>query len=104
MKKYLSLVLVFNVMLLNFAQQKDSLKIENKRFDFQYKKIYVPAALMVSGIIADGNGRESLKNEIVEDRNEHLLGFENHFDDYAQFAPFFAICACAVAAAVAPFA
>ena len=91
MKKYLSLVLVFNVMLLNFAQQKDSLKIENKRFDFQYKKIYVPAALMVSGIIADGNGRESLKNEIVEERNEHLLGFENHFDDYAQFAPFFAI-------------
>ena len=91
MKKYLSLVLFFNVMLLNFSQQKDSLKIENKRFDFQYKKIYVPAALMVSGIIADGNGRESLKNEIVEERNEHLLGFENHFDDYAQFAPFFAI-------------
>ena len=91
MKKYLSLVLVFNVMLLNFAQQKDTLKIENKRFDFQYKKLYVPAALMVSGIIADGNGRESLKNEIVEERNEHLLGFENHFDDYAQFAPFFAI-------------
>ena len=32
-----------------------------------------------------------MKNEIVEERNEHLLGFENHFDDYAQFAPFFAI-------------
>ena len=91
MKKYLSLVLVFNVMLLNFAQQKDSLKIENQRFDFKYKKLYVPAVLMVSGIIADDNGRESLKNEIVEERNEHLLGFENHFDDYAQFAPFFAI-------------
>ena len=73
MKKYLSLVLVFNVMLLNFAQQKDSLKIENKRFDFQYKKLYVPAALMVSGIIADGNGRESLKNE-MENQNSWISG------------------------------
>lgn len=91
MKKYLSLFLLFNVITLNFAQQKDSLKIENKRFDFQYKKLYVPAALMVSGIIFDSNGRESLKNEIVEERNEHLFGFENHLDDYAQFAPFLAI-------------
>lgn len=91
MKKNLSILLIFNLLLLNFAQQKNSLKIENKRFDFQYKKLYVPAVLMVSGIIFDSNNRESLKNEIVEERNEHLLGFENHLDDYAQFAPFFAI-------------
>lgn len=91
MKKYLSLLLVFNLMLVNLAQKKDSLQIEIQRFDFQYRKLYVPAALMISGIVADGNGRESLKNEIVEERNEHLFGFENHLDDYAQFAPFFAI-------------
>lgn len=78
-------------MSLNFAQQKDSLKIENQRFDFRYKKLYVPAGLMISGIIADGRGKESLKNEIVEERNEHLFGFENHLDDYAQFFPFVAI-------------
>ncbi|WP_313504371.1 phosphatase PAP2 family protein [Kaistella carnis] len=75
----------------NYAQQKDSLKIENQRFSFQYKKLYVPAGLMISGIIADGRGKESLKNEIVEERNEHLFGFENHLDDYAQFFPFVAI-------------
>lgn len=75
----------------NYAQQKDSLKIENQRFSFQYEKLYVPAGLMISGIIADGRGKESLKNEIVEERNEHLFGFENHLDDYAQFLPFAAI-------------
>lgn len=76
---------------MNFAQQKDSARVENKRFDFQYKKMYVPAGLMISGIIADGSGKESLKNEIVEERNEHLFGFTNHLDDYAQFFPFVAI-------------
>ena len=75
----------------NFAQQKDSLIVENQRLDFQYKKLYIPVGLMVSGIIADGQGKESFKNEILEERNEHLFGFENHLDDYAQFFPFVAI-------------
>ena len=91
MKKWFSVILIFNLMMLNFAQKNDSLKIENKRFDFQYKKLYVPVGLMASGIIFDSNGRESLKNEIVEERNEHLFGFSNHLDDYAQFAPFVAL-------------
>ena len=91
MKNYFTFLLFFLFMGLNFAQQNDSVKIENQRFDFKYKKLYVPAALMISGIIADGRGKESLKNEIVEERNEHLFGFENHLDDYAQFFPIVAI-------------
>ncbi|MGZ5265125.1 MAG: phosphatase PAP2 family protein [Kaistella sp.] len=76
---------------MNFAQQKDSLQVENKRLSFKYQKLYIPVALMTSGIVFDGNGRESLKNEVVEERNEHLFGFTNHFDDYAQFAPMLAL-------------
>jgi hypothetical protein len=91
MKRALFFLMLFNVFFFDFAQVKDSLQIENKRFDFQYKKLYVPVGLMVSGIIADGRGKESIKNEIVEERNEHLFGFKNHADDYAQFAPFVAI-------------
>ena len=91
MTKLLSLVLSFNCFFLNFAQQKDSLQVDNKRLDFTYQKLYIPVALMTSGIIFDGNGRESLKNEVVEERNEHLFGFTNHFDDYAQFAPTLAV-------------
>ncbi|UJF30294.1 phosphatase PAP2 family protein [Kaistella sp. 97-N-M2] len=91
MKKFFLFLMIFSVSFLGFAQIKDTAQVENKHFDFQYKKMYVPLGLMLSGIIADGNGRESLKNEIVEERNEHIFGFENHLDDYAQFAPFLAI-------------
>ncbi len=91
MKKFFLFLMIFSVSFLGFAQIKDTAQVGNKRFAFQYKKMYVPVGLMLSGIIADGNGRESLKNEIVEERNEHIFGFENHLDDYAQFAPFLAI-------------
>ena len=91
MNRWLSFVLFFNFFILNFAQQKDSLKIESRPLSFNLKKTIVPVALMTSGIIFDGNGRESLKNEVLEERNEHLFGFTNHLDDYAQFAPFLAV-------------
>ncbi len=87
----ISFLLIFTFCLQSFAQQKDSINLVNQRFEFQYKKMYVPLGLMASGIIFDSNNRESLKNEIVEERNEHLFGFTNHVDDYAQFAPFVAI-------------
>ena len=91
MNRWLCFVLFFNFFILNFAQQKDSLKIESRPLSFNLKKTIVPVALMTSGIVFDANGRESLKNEVVEERNEHLFGFTNHFDDYAQFTPFFAL-------------
>lgn len=46
---------------------------------------------MTSGVVFNGNRSESLKNEVLKERNEDLLGFENHADDYLQFAPFVAI-------------
>ncbi|QBO57115.1 phosphatase PAP2 family protein [Chryseobacterium salivictor] len=91
MKKIFLFLMILNLHCFNFAQVRDTLKTQNKRFDFRYKKLYVPAGLMLSGIISDGSGSESLKNELVEERNEHLFGFQNHADDYLQFAPFVAI-------------
>lgn len=90
MQRLLTVFLFLNCFF-TFAQQKDSLQADNKRLGFQYQKLYIPVALMTSGIVFDGNGRESLKNEVVEERNEHLFGFTNHFDDYAQFAPMLAV-------------
>jgi hypothetical protein len=66
-------------------------KIVDIKFDFKYRKLYTPLALMVAGAALNGNGSESLKNEIVEERNEKLFDFRNHIDDYAQFAPFVAL-------------
>ncbi|WP_034690990.1 phosphatase PAP2 family protein [Kaistella palustris] len=91
MKKAFLFFLMMNLFALNSAQVKDSLKSESQHFHFQYKRLYMPAALMISGIVFDSNSRESLKNEIVEERNEHLFGFTNHLDDYAQFAPIAAV-------------
>ncbi|UFK98473.1 phosphatase PAP2 family protein [Kaistella faecalis] len=91
MKKVLSILLFFSFFFLNYAQKKDSSNVENRPLSFKYNKVYIPVGLMTSGIIFDGNGRESLKNEVVEERNEHLFGFTNHFDDYAQFAPMLAV-------------
>ena len=91
MRYLLAFFLFLNFPLLTFAQQKDSLSIKNQRFQFDVKKTIVPLSLMTSGVVFDGNGRESLKNEVVEERNEHLFGFTNHIDDYAQFAPLVAV-------------
>ncbi len=91
MKKWISLLLVFNLLLLHFAQEMDSVKIENKRLEFQYKNLYFPVGLMIAGITTDGNGSGSIKNEIVKYRNEHLPGFQNRFDDYVQMFPFAAV-------------
>ncbi len=91
MKKWLSVFLLLYSFLPIIAQTTDSLQTDKSRFRINYKKLYVPAGLMAAGIVFDANGRESLKNEVVEERNEHLFGFRNHIDDYAQFAPTLAV-------------
>lgn len=73
-----------------YGQQMDSTKILEKP-KFEYKKLYIPTAMMVGGLLTDLGGKKSVENEVKEERNEHLFGFTNHFDDYAQFAPFVAI-------------
>ena len=91
MKNRLSILLfIFSINLI-FAQQKDTVRIENQRFDFKNKNIYIPAALVVSGVIASGHAKKSWDAEVVEARNKHFFGFENHLDDYMQFFPWVAI-------------
>ncbi|MBU8881466.1 phosphatase PAP2 family protein [Kaistella sp. DKR-2] len=88
MKKYFSFLMIFIFFFLSTAQQQDTVKTENRRFTFKYQKMYIPAGLMAASIILDGNKPNSFKNSIAKERNKHLLGFTNHIDDYAQFAPF----------------
>lgn len=56
--------------------------------NFRSYQLLPPATLILSGILVNGNGCESIKNEIAEERNEHLKGFRTHIDDYLQFSPF----------------
>ncbi|EFK56339.1 phosphatase PAP2 family protein [Sphingobacterium spiritivorum] len=57
---------------------------------FQFRQLYIPGALLISGIALNGNGPESFKNEIVEERNEHIPRFRTHIDDFLQFSPILA--------------
>lgn len=59
----------------------------NSHPSFQVKQLYVPALLFGSGLALNGNGRKSIKNEIVEERNEHLPFFKTQVDNYLQFSP-----------------
>ena len=85
------ILLIFAFLLINFnlAQQKDSLI--DTRPSFQYKNLYIPTGLMVAGILSNGNKSGSLKHQVADKRYEMMPHFENHIDDYAQFAPFVAI-------------
>ncbi len=68
-----------------FAQQTDS--AYQLRKAFRTTKLYLPVALMASGVLTNGNGAESFKKEIAEERNEYLPGFHTKIDNYLQFSP-----------------
>jgi membrane-associated phospholipid phosphatase len=54
---------------------------------FYIKQVYVPAALMTTGIISTTLFTAQLKYRIVEERNEHFSNFHTNMDDYLQYAP-----------------
>lgn len=94
MKTKVCAILFLSFNILGFSQQVDSLSNssisplnkENKQ-TFQFKKLYIPAALLTSGILLNSNKSESLKNEIAEERNEHLGNFHTSVDNFLQFSP-----------------
>jgi membrane-associated phospholipid phosphatase len=67
------------------AQHRDSIAIRS--YDHIRKSTYVPLSLMAAGIIANRNTPESIKNELKEERNEHLGHFHTSIDNYLQFSP-----------------
>lgn len=68
------------------AQKKDSIyQIQPLRFT--RKQPVVPSILIIAGIGANGNGKEDIKNEFVEKRNEIIPKFKTSLDNYLQFSP-----------------
>lgn len=68
-----------------FAQKQDSIYLRS--YDKIKKSTYVPLSLMAAGILANRNSAESIKNELAEERNEHLGHFNTRIDNYLQFSP-----------------
>lgn len=97
MLKNLLFLTLLSLSFLSFAQDYDSLRRYPNKEKFEFKKIIIPTSLLIGGIVTQFGRDESISKEIVEERNEHLFGFSNHLDDYAQFAPFVAVYAFDIA-------
>jgi hypothetical protein len=67
-----------------FADVGDSVATPNSRISV--KSFYTPASLVIAGLLANGHSCESIKNEVVEERNEIIPRFRTHIDDYLQFS------------------
>jgi hypothetical protein len=68
------------------AQKADSI-YQVKPLRFTKKQLFIPAVLIVSGFGINGNRKESVKNEVVEERNEIIPRFKTSLDNYLQFSP-----------------
>ncbi|MBO9573889.1 MAG: phosphatase PAP2 family protein [Chitinophagaceae bacterium] len=66
------------------GQLKDSVNINKPHISHQ---LFVPFALMLSGISVNGNGPESIKKEVAEERTEYFPHFHTHIDNYLQYSP-----------------
>ena len=89
MKYFICFVLNFTIIyppVINAQIKTDSLPIANKVV-YNKKYVYVPASLILTGIILNGNDEESFKKEIAEERSEHFSGFRTQMDNYLQFSP-----------------
>ncbi len=60
---------------------------QEQRERFKIRKLYAPVALIGLGIALNSNRPESFKNEIAEERNEHLFSFGTSVDNYLQYSP-----------------
>jgi len=68
-----------------FSQNLDS--TAQIRLRFTFSQLYPSASLVLAGLISNGHSKESIKNELAEERNEHIPKFKTKLDDYLQFSP-----------------
>lgn len=86
MKKWFLFFLCTSFISFGHAQIRDSI-IAPPYPSFTVRQLSLPLTLAVMGIAANGNGRESFKKEVAEERDEHLPKFHTSVDNYLQFAP-----------------
>lgn len=72
------------------AHREEMLYLQNP-VKFNRNQLYLPLGVMIGGLLANGNGPESFKIEVAEERNEHFPNFHTHVDDYLQYAPIAAV-------------
>lgn len=78
-------IATLNAQLPDSTRVIDTISVQKERF--KIRKLYIPVALMGSGLAFNSNRPESFKNEIAEERNEHFLHFGTSVDNYLQYSP-----------------
>jgi membrane-associated phospholipid phosphatase len=86
MKKCVLFLLYTSLAFSVTAQTKDSITIYHP-LTFTVRQLTLPLTLSAMGVLANGNGRESFKREVAEERDEHLPHFHTSIDNYLQFSP-----------------
>ena len=86
MKHFLLLFIFLLITIFGFAQRIDSVAIDLP-LKFTWKQTEVPLALIISGVVLNGNERSSVKNELVDFRNRTIPHFKTKIDNYLQLSP-----------------
>ncbi len=86
MKQILLLFIFILSSFFGFSQNKDSVEIILPR-KFTWKQTEVPLALIITGVVLNGNGKGSIKNELVDFRNRKIPNFKTKIDNYLQISP-----------------
>lgn len=85
MKKNILFIFFVLCNIIVFAQDSTKLVVTPQKFSIN--KLYVPSALMLSGVLSNGNYTNSPKLLVADFRNQHIPDFRTHVDDYLQFSP-----------------
>lgn len=85
--KFLTIILCCSLFSTQSQAQKTDSIFKNEVLRFSYKQLYIPAGLIVSGIILNGKSSNSVNNKIVKYRNDHSPNFHTKWDNYLQFSP-----------------
>ncbi|MDF2382862.1 phosphatase PAP2 family protein [Nostoc ellipsosporum NOK] len=85
MRSLLLSLLILSVPVMSIAQQ-DSVRID-KPLRFSIRQLQLPAGLIAAGILSNGKSKESVKNEVLESRNNNMPHFHTKVDNYLQYAP-----------------
>jgi membrane-associated phospholipid phosphatase len=70
-----------------WSQSTDSVHLTQHKERFKIRQLYIPLALITTGIVLNDNSEESFKMEIKEERNEYFHSYSTHLDDYLQYSP-----------------
>lgn len=86
MRHFLLLFIFLLATIFGFSQRIDSVATDLP-LKFTWKQTELPLGLVISGVVLNGNGKGSVKNQVVDFRNKTIPHFTTKIDNYLQLSP-----------------